>query len=75
MTTSEQPEELTPAERRLEEHLAVLRNAPEVPASIAAHVLRRARWQQAVRTPALAVAQLAAATLDAVRLLLGGAHR
>ncbi len=65
---SEQP---TPAERRLDEHLGLLRDAPKAPASLVGHVVRTARWQQSLRAPLLAVAHLAAAATDAIRLLLG----
>lgn len=75
MSASEPPEELSPAERRLEQHLALLRDTPDAPASLTMHVLRSARWQQAIREPLLSVAHLAAAAIDTVRLLLGGSRQ
>jgi hypothetical protein len=67
-----EPEELTPAERRLSHHLMLLRDATDPPSSLTARVVHSARWQQAVRPPLLAVAHIAAAAADAVRVLLRG---
>ena len=75
MTPTGPPEELTPAERRLQEHLVVLRDAPHPPASLTRKVVRGARWQQAVRSPLLAIGHLSAAAFDAVILLLGDRRR
>ena len=72
MSSPEEPESLTPAERRLHEHLLLLRDTPAAPASLTERVLYTARWQQTLRSPLLAVAHLAAAAADGIRLLLGG---
>jgi hypothetical protein len=67
---------LTPAERRLGEHLALLREVPQSPsATLAPRIVRSARWQLAVRAPLLAIAHLAAAVGDGVRVLIGGPPR
>ncbi len=73
MTASgEPPESLSPAERRLEEHLQLLRaDAPSPPAPLVAQIVKTARWQRAVRHPLLAAGAVAAAVGDAIRLLLG----
>lgn len=64
---------LTPAEERVREHLAVLREGEDAPAApgLAPRVLRAARWQRAVRAPLQAVGQLGAAAFDGVRLVTG----
>ncbi len=68
----ETPEDLSPAERSLHEHLELLRiDALPPPASMVATIVRTARWQRAVRRPLLAVAALAGAVSDGLRLLLG----
>lgn len=74
MSTEDDPEEMTPAERQLARHLTLLEDVPEPPSSLTQHVVRTARWQQAVRSPLLAIAHLATAAADAVRLLLSGAR-
>jgi hypothetical protein len=66
------PEPVTAAERRLGEHLQLLRDVPDAPAGLTGRVLRTARWQRAVREPLLAFGHVAAAVGDALRLLLGG---
>jgi hypothetical protein len=71
MSADEPPEELSPAERRLEQHLALLRDTPEAPASMTVQVLHSARWQHAIRAPLLSVAHLTAAAIDTVLLLAG----
>ncbi len=75
MSVDEPPEELSPAERRLERHLDLLRDAPDAPASLTEQVLRSARWQKAIRAPLISIAHLAAASIDTVRLLLGGSRQ
>jgi hypothetical protein len=65
----EESEPLTPAEQRLDEHLALLRDAPQAPSTLTNHVVRTARWQRSVRSPLLAVAHIASAAVDAMRLL------
>jgi hypothetical protein len=63
---------LSPTERRLNEHLELLRtDPPRGSALMVTHIVRTARWQRAVRRPLLAFAALAAAIGEGVRLLLG----
>jgi hypothetical protein len=68
----EPSEELTPTERRLKEHLELLRTDPPTGSALmVTQIVWAARWQRAVRRPLLAFAALAAAISDGVRLLLG----
>ena len=72
----EQPDALSPAERRLGEHLQLLRTDPPAPpAPLVARILRVARWQRAVRGPLVAVGALAGAVLDGLRSLLASRAR
>ncbi len=65
------PDELSPAEQRLHEHLAVLReDAPPAPTTIVKRVVRSARWQRAIRRPLQAIGALSATVGHALRLLL-----
>lgn len=55
-----------PAERRLSEHLAVVRaNPPEASGNLASRVLRSARWQRLVRAPITLIGTLIGALADA----------
>jgi hypothetical protein len=64
------PDELTPAEQRLREHLKLLRDdAPQAPRAVVSRVVRSARWQRAIRQPLLAIGALAGAIGHALRLL------
>jgi type VI protein secretion system component VasF len=74
MSAEQPPEELTAAERRLAQHLSLLRPGPAAPTSLTDRVVQTARWQQAIRSPLRAVASLAAAAGETIRLLLG-AHK
>jgi hypothetical protein len=68
----EPPETLSPAERRLGDHLQLLRaQAPQPPTALVARILRGARWQRAVRRPLMTIAMLGAAVADGIRLLFG----
>lgn len=71
MTGPDPREELTPSERRLHEHLELLSgaDAPQPTTALVRHIVRRARWQLALRRPLLAVATISQAAVDAVRLL------
>ena len=63
-------------ERGLAEHLALLRAEPPRPGSgLAARIVRRARWQRALRSPLRTVGMLAGALADGVRLLTGARTR
>lgn len=75
MSVEEDPQEITPAERQLARHLALLADGPASPSSLTERVIRTARWQQAIRPPLLAVAHLAASVTDALRVLLTGGRR
>lgn len=66
----------SPAENRLAEHLELLRvDQPSQGDSLARRILRRARWQRAVRTPAVVTARLLGAMVSAAGGLLGGRAR
>lgn len=63
-------------ERRLDEHLELLRSRPpQPPGVLVTRVVHTARWQRAVRPPLLAVAGIVAAFTDGVRILLGSRGR
>lgn len=65
------PDDLTPAEQRLHQHLAVLReDAPPAPTTIVKRVIRSARWQRAIRRPLQAIGALSATVGRGLRLLL-----
>lgn len=73
--TPEPTEEVTPPERRLQEHLGVLRSeADPAPLAIDA-IVRRARWQRAVRAPLRTAGLIAAAMADALGVVLAGDGR
>lgn len=68
----EPPETLSPAERRLEDHLQLLRaEAPQPPLAMMASILRTARWQRAVRRPLVTITTLGATVAEGIRLLFG----
>ena len=61
-----------PAEDRVAEYLGELRDEPPAPGTeFGHHVARRARWQEAVRTPVRAVGALGAALGEGLVLFLG----
>jgi hypothetical protein len=63
-------DELTPGERRLSQHLELLRASPPTGApQLVATVIRRVRWQRAVREPLVLVGVVATALLDGLGLL------
>ena len=63
-------DELTPAERRLAEHLELLRASPPIVApGLVPRVLRGVRWQRAVRDPLLLVGAVAAAVAEGLSIL------
>lgn len=63
-------DELTPAERRLTEHLELLRASPPVgPPSVTSRVISGVRWQRAIRDPLLLVGAVAAALAEGLGLL------
>jgi hypothetical protein len=64
-------DELTPAERRLSQHLELLRaSPPPVAPQLVATVIRGVRWQRAVREPLVLVGAVATALLDGLGLLI-----
>jgi hypothetical protein len=61
------------AERRLDEHLELLRQDEGTGDRALAHrVVRTARWQRAVRVPLQVVASIAGAAIDGLRTLVVG---
>ncbi len=65
-------EDLTPAERRLSEHLELLRsNPPATAPELIARILRSARWQIAIRDPLIFVGAVSAAMAEGLSLLSG----
>ena len=63
-------DELTPAERRLTQHLELLRASPPTAApQLVSKVIRGVRWQRAVREPLVLVGEVAAAVFDGLKLL------
>jgi hypothetical protein len=65
-------EDLGPAERRLFEHLELLRAAPPAAApEMIERIIRRARWQRVIRDPLLLIGSVAAAIGDGLLLLVG----
>lgn len=68
---SDEPE--SPAERRLLEHLELVRlDSPASDASLTERILRRARWQTAARHPLEVLGAIASAVTGAIALLIGG---
>ena len=65
-------DDLTVAERRLSEHLELLRASPPTAApELIARIIRRARWQEPVRDPMVFVGVVVAAVGEALVLLSG----
>ena len=63
-------DDLTVAERRLSEHLELLRASPPTAApELIARILQRARWQGPIRDPMIFVGVVAAAIGEALVLL------
>lgn len=77
MSTPAGPEEgLSPAERRLVEHLEIVKaSPPREDRSLVRRVLLAARWQRALREPLKAIGALAAAVVDGLSGLLGARRR
>jgi hypothetical protein len=62
----------SPVERRLDEHLELLRqDPPHPPDTLVPRVTHTARWQHAMRQPLVALAGVATAIAEGVRVLLG----
>jgi hypothetical protein len=63
-------DELTAAERRLSQHLELLRTSPPTGgAQLVPRVIRGVRWQRAVREPLALVGMVASAVVDGLALL------
>jgi hypothetical protein len=70
-----QDDDLTAAERRLSEHLELLRASPPSAApELIARIVQRARWQEPIRDPMVFVGVVVAAIGEAVVLLSGSAE-
>jgi hypothetical protein len=64
-------DELTPAERRLTEHLDLLRaSPPTVAPQLVPRVIRGVRWQRAIREPLVLVGVVATAVFDGLATLV-----
>ena len=63
--------DVTPAHQRLSEHFELLRSDPPTAApELIALILRRARWQVAVRDPLVFMGAISGAVAEGVALLL-----
>lgn len=68
--------ETGPVQRRLDDHLELLRDSPPVPGTdLVPRVVRAARWQGMVRAPLRVVAMIGAAVLQGLTTLVGGGRR
>jgi len=64
-------EDLTPAQRRLSEHLQLLRsNPPTSTPESADRILSRARWQGAIRDRLIFIGAVSGAVVESLSLLL-----
>lgn len=73
---AEPEEQLSRAEARLVEHLAIVKAAPAAgDAALVRRVVRAARVQRALREPLRLIVTIAAAALDGLRGLLRGPRR
>jgi len=74
---NDEPREMSPeAERRLAQHLELLRTDRRQPSLELAHrVVRTARWQRAVRTPLRVVGMIAGSLLDGIMRLAAPGRR
>jgi hypothetical protein len=62
-------DDLSPAERRLTEHLELLRASPPVTPALAPRVIRGVRWQRAIRDPLVLMGVVAAAVLEGLGIV------
>lgn len=66
----------TEAERRLDEHLELLRSEQgSTDLALAHRIVATARWQRALRAPVTALASVVGAVADGLAGLLGGRRR
>ena len=64
------------AERRLDEHLGLLRARPPAPGTaLVPFVMRRARWQSYLRAPLRVVGMIGLAFVHGLATLLGGERK
>lgn len=76
MNSTDDPDELTPAEHALREQLQVLQSDRTTPsAALTPRIIRAARWQRSLRRPVLAIGSVGGAIIDGIRLLLGSPTR
>jgi hypothetical protein len=72
MSVDDHDDDLTPAERRLSEHLELLRASPPTAApELIARIVQRARWQASIRDPMIFAGMVVAAIGEALALLSG----
>jgi hypothetical protein len=74
----DEPDERTPAERRLDEHLELLRedeSEGDDGRSLTRRIVSTARWQRTLRAPVAAVATVVGSVADGLFALLGGRRR
>ncbi len=71
------PSEMSPeAERRLAEHLELLRTDRRQPSlALAGRVVRTARWQRVARAPLRVIGMLAGSVLDGITRLVAPGRR
>ncbi|HET6864784.1 MAG TPA: hypothetical protein VFH80_02635 [Solirubrobacteraceae bacterium] len=64
-------DDLSPAERRLTQHLELLRESPPATPALVPRVIRGVRWQRAIRDPLVLVGSVAAAAVEWLELVFG----
>lgn len=74
---NEEPREVSPeAERRLADHLELLRaDRPEPGTALAPRVVRTARWQRVARAPLRVIGMIAGSLLDGIVRLMAPERR
>ena len=64
-------DDLSPAERRLTQHLELLRASPPTTPALVPRVIRGVRWQRAIRDPLVLAGTVAAAAVEWLGLVFG----
>lgn len=64
-------DDLSPAERRLTQHLELLRASPPATPALVPRVIRGVRWQRVVRDPLVLVGTVATAAVEWLALVFG----
>jgi hypothetical protein len=64
-------DDLSPAERRLTQHLELLRASPPTTPALVPRVIRGVRWQRAIRDPLVLVGTVATAAVEWLGLVFG----